>query len=310
MPKNQSTEDIVIITVMLIGFVGGVIICLLDILPIITAVFLATGIASLVYRFLGGIQSTTFNIGPVKLVGSIAALIGCAWFINNNMVEQIKTKNQNMIEQRESEKKHLEFKPDKSQWVAMDINKCIPVTVKVETDELNYLTYEPKQDIFKNTQLDIDREFKIMPEDSKNGFILGKLSVKDLKSINLFNSIKENANHFTITTYLYSNEEADDLFLGNLRLKTKKICCDWTYYSLLDGDVEYPGEIKQKGYQIHHIKQKYYFVAILALNHTLGEKEGDEVVDKSDRKDKAPEFNWAKFAIGEIDTDCLPSTDL
>jgi hypothetical protein len=87
--SRLSHEDIVITLAIGIGFIGGVIIFCLKLPPIIVAIFLATGIASLVYGFLGGIQEATFNLGPIKLVGSIAALLGCTWFINSYLEKQM-----------------------------------------------------------------------------------------------------------------------------------------------------------------------------------------------------------------------------
>jgi hypothetical protein len=79
-------DTIVVIFFALLGFVGSVILYYKQAPPIIVAVFLATGVASLVYRFLGGIEKATINIGTLKVGGSIAALIGVAIALNGYLV--------------------------------------------------------------------------------------------------------------------------------------------------------------------------------------------------------------------------------
>ena len=47
------------------------------------SVFLSAGITALVYRFLGGIRNASFAVGALKLGGTIAALIGIAFWIDS-----------------------------------------------------------------------------------------------------------------------------------------------------------------------------------------------------------------------------------
>ncbi len=51
----------------ILGFVGGVFLQLFtEAAPILVAVLLATGVAALVYAFLGGIEQATFSVGALK----------------------------------------------------------------------------------------------------------------------------------------------------------------------------------------------------------------------------------------------------
>ncbi|RAP33490.1 hypothetical protein DID80_08030, partial [Candidatus Marinamargulisbacteria bacterium SCGC AAA071-K20] len=81
-------ENKVILTAIVVGFFGSAVLHNMAMPPIVVAVFLSTGISSLVYRFLGGLQVNSFNLGAVKLSGSVAALIACVWFINAQLVAQ------------------------------------------------------------------------------------------------------------------------------------------------------------------------------------------------------------------------------
>ena len=81
-------DTIVVIFFALLGFAGSVVLYYEQAAPIMVAVFLATSVASLVYRFLGGIGNATLTIGAAKVGGSIAALIGVAITLNGYLVEQ------------------------------------------------------------------------------------------------------------------------------------------------------------------------------------------------------------------------------
>jgi len=78
----------VVLSFAIIGFLGCIVLFLMGFPPILVSVFLATGVASLVYGFLGGIEAS-FNLGTLQVTGSLAALLGCAWLVNGYLVEQI-----------------------------------------------------------------------------------------------------------------------------------------------------------------------------------------------------------------------------
>jgi hypothetical protein len=90
----NTFEKVVVITILVIGLIGGVLLVNFQQPPIVSSIFIALGIATVVYHFLGGIEVSEFNMGPVKLGGSIAALIGSAWFINGQLNAQTSTSNQ------------------------------------------------------------------------------------------------------------------------------------------------------------------------------------------------------------------------
>ncbi len=91
MPK-LTLEDIVIIGVVIFGLIGGFLIFIFfpnAVPPIFTAIFIGLGVASLVYRFLGGIsQGSSFLINGVKVAGPLGALLFCIWFFNYYLVKQ------------------------------------------------------------------------------------------------------------------------------------------------------------------------------------------------------------------------------
>jgi len=86
--QKLTAEDIVVIVFALLGFAGSVILFVTIRSPIITACFLATGVASLIHRFLGGLGKTGFTWGALKASGSLAALLGVAYLVNHYLVTQ------------------------------------------------------------------------------------------------------------------------------------------------------------------------------------------------------------------------------
>lgn len=269
--RGLCPEDVVIIVVVAIGFVGSVIIYVLNLASIMVAVFLATGVASLVYRFLGGIQGATFNIGPVKLAGTIAALIGCAYFIN------------------------MELKCDLSKvtdWFAVDAKDRKGTPVQVELDGVKGSIKKPKPGLLANEPLDIRHEpnpFTIAPKADPD-FVLGHVKVDDLREISLFDTVMTREDKFCVTGPLPAGTGNVDLKPLPFRLSTKEYGDDWSYYTLADtsGNILYDkGRIKRKGTEIVKLEGKYYLVGVVAVCHTL--KECDTI--------------FAKFIVAEIVTD-------
>jgi hypothetical protein len=73
-------DNVVVLGFAISGFVGGLAVhVLFNAPPVIVSLFLGTGVAALVYRFLGGIPpGTTATIGVFKFGGSLAALLASA----------------------------------------------------------------------------------------------------------------------------------------------------------------------------------------------------------------------------------------
>lgn len=53
--------------------------------PTLISIFLGLCVAALTYRFLGGTDGTTFQVGVLKLGGSAALLIGTTWFLSERI---------------------------------------------------------------------------------------------------------------------------------------------------------------------------------------------------------------------------------
>jgi len=88
--RHWFVDEIIVAAFAFLGVGGAVFLPLrYTIEPIITSFLLATGLAALTYRFLGGIQGASFTVGSLKLGGALAALVGIALVINNALVAQL-----------------------------------------------------------------------------------------------------------------------------------------------------------------------------------------------------------------------------
>jgi len=86
--RAWSMDDIVVAVFAFLGIGGAVFFPLRfdNFSPTITSFLLATGLAALTYRYLGGIQGASFTVGTLKLGGALAALVGIAMLIHHTMV--------------------------------------------------------------------------------------------------------------------------------------------------------------------------------------------------------------------------------
>ncbi len=283
--KRFSSQDIVITGIVVLGLVGSAIIWILKVPPIIVSFFLATGVASLVYRFLGGIKETTFTIGTLKwgtfrFTGSIGALIGCALLVNG------------ILEQQTRFQLSTDLTPNVNTWFAIEKNKGIPLEVKIKGTEESIK--EPPLDIFANIQLNINPvgdKLRVVSEVNPD-FILGNLSVEDLQKIGLFNTIEKKLVNFIVTKRLSPSTADVDLDPIPFKLSTRHYGGEYSRYTLADkaGNTLHEGAINRRQTEIVKLQDKCYLVAVVEVNHNPKEAQG----------------MYAKFAVGEIVTKIQP----
>ena len=88
--RNWYVDEIVVAAFAIFGVAGAVFLPLrYPIPPITTSFLLATGLAALAYRFLGGIPGASVTVGALKLGGALAALVGIALIVNNALSRQL-----------------------------------------------------------------------------------------------------------------------------------------------------------------------------------------------------------------------------
>lgn len=274
--KGLTSEDIVIITVMAFGFLGGLIILKMNYQPIIVSVMFGTGIASLIYRFLGGIEnSTTITLGPVKLVGALAGLIGTAWVINMKLEEQSGMGQQQY------------FDPPKHAWFGMKKDGS-PVTIKMLEDSISF----PKEGLATNV-LNLnyqDGQIEVYGENSPD-FQLGYFRENTLDSLGggVFNGFSEGVKNFLVTDKMSPEGKVmmdlseDDI---PFKLKVTGFRHDKSHFQLLNPENDeliHKSSIIRRGGEVVKVKEKYFIINVISVNHQAGEIEP-----------------YVKFSIGEL----------
>lgn len=270
-----SAEDVVIVTVIALGFGGSALVSVIqvDVPPIIVAVFLGSAVSALVYRFLGGIaEETTFTMGALKVGGTMAALLGFSYFINGQLVNQ--TLNLNEL-----------FEPHVNQWFAMEKETAVPIRVKIRgvRDDIP----KPAHNALENTQLEVKREdagFSVFPLGAD--FPLGRLNARELRSAGLYTSVGQKLEPFVVTRRLPPDSANNDLDPIPFWLATKRYGGDFSRYALIDkaGDEVYRGSIYRKQTEIVKVDGRVYVIAVVEVDHEP--EEGNQP--------------YAKFAIGEM----------
>lgn len=93
MGRQWGLDEIVVVAFAFLGVGFGIFLPIrfgfVRVPAMLVSILLATGIAALAYRFLGGVEGTTFTVGTLKLTGALAALAGIAWLINHGLLSQI-----------------------------------------------------------------------------------------------------------------------------------------------------------------------------------------------------------------------------
>jgi hypothetical protein len=156
--QSLCAEDYIILTVIIICLVGPILmlgawqIYSIYFPPALIAIFLGISVASLLYRFLGGIHDATFAVGALKVTGSAAVLAGIAWWSNmeiNKQVEAFSDKKKDSTEfvatkqkLKKAEEQIIELKKDNS--TVLSDKSDLNIKLSKLQDELEQLKNEEK----------------------------------------------------------------------------------------------------------------------------------------------------------------------
>jgi len=136
--SHGKIELIILLLLISSGIVGGIWAKLIGEIGLSSILF-SISLATILYRFLGGIsQDSSFKMGVVKLSGSAAVLIGFMWVMNSNIL---------------SEKETVKVDPT-SGWIAINSETGEGMDVKIgDFVQVAYSVAERKRR--KNTQLNL-----------------------------------------------------------------------------------------------------------------------------------------------------------
>lgn len=254
----------------LVGLAGGVLLHVFDQAPFVIAIFLGTGVASLVYGFLGGIDDARFDLGPVKMGGSLAALVGVAWLANAKLEDQTRL--------------HLDrdFDPPARTWFAMDRITSLPIDVSVPRAQASIGAPEADEFRARTLGLQVSENTVFAVAEDRPDFIVGYLKQEELQGAGFFNAFERDVKGFIVTSELPPLKSVD-LNPLDLQLTSRTYSNEYSRYVLVSGEGEdvFEGAIYRRGAQIAEINGHRYIVMVVNVNHEVAEP-------------------FAKFAVGEI----------
>ena len=178
---DKTLENWVIISAIILGLGGGLVLLVIHVAPIAVAFFMGLGGSALLYKFLGGISAdTTFTTKLFKLSGTAALLMAITWFLNSQLVKQI-SPNLDQL-----------FEPKWEQWTAVERDSYKPVEILVRGIKILGDNRIPaRSDAFTSKELAIVArgDMFIVKPTQDSDFTLGKLRKSDLNGIFFFNQV-------------------------------------------------------------------------------------------------------------------------
>lgn len=268
---DNKLENWVIISAIILGLGGGIVLLIFMMPPITVAFFMALGAAALIYKFLGGIPAGSFfSTKLFKLCGTAAVLTALTWFINGQLAKQISPDLDRL------------FEPQWQDWIAIDKDNYIPIEIQIKGIRINGNNkILAKSGVFDSKELCIIPSgdmFIIRPIQNSN-FILGRLKKSDLNGIKYFNQIGRSTGRlytsgrltagtqnaklrhrltmeelpFTISTHVYENSISGYSLAGN------------------NNESFYRGELALLGGEVVSWQNENYLIFVLEANHQGGD---------------------------------------
>ncbi len=289
----MKSEDKVILGAIIAGIGGGVALFFLKTPAIMISIFLAMGIAALVYRFLGGIpQDTSLPLKVMKLGGTLGALIGTALIINPILEKQLSVSFDEL------------FSPSPNRWVAIGVDTSRPVAVAInkvgikrEGKYSSGTTIEANPGALQHANLKIveeDDQWRVKPlSESTESFVLGKLDRRGLQNSGLFSGIDPDASACYITPKLGPSAKIAGNDLD--RMRSRGFVFDFgtglfdegrSGFIISDPLGQNPGQVKDSLFpgqgSVFQFGGQYYVIILLGAVH------------------QGPDPFWAQFAFLKI----------
>ncbi len=258
MESNRKYESIFIAFIIVICLILGIVTNLQFEGVTISSICFAICITSLVYWFLGGIQNATFNVGYLKLGGSIAALLGGFYFINQEL--------------RKDNECAIVFEDITEKFYAVGKNSGLSKKVYLKRGEkiLDSIPAIPKE-FNKDKNLNLSSNLIVKNKD----LVLGKIDKDGLSAEGFFRAIAAEDNQYepfklTLAKSTYKSESDRNFIL------TVKSFGNYNevYYNIKLQDSEeppYPKMLKNKDIKIINVDNKSFLIAITQADFTVSD---------------------------------------
>lgn len=273
-----KADDAVVVPLVSLGLLGGLVAQYLKFPPILVAVLLALGVASAIYRFLGGVAGASIATGSMRLGGTAAVFLAIAWFVNNNLVEQI------------------EIEPNPATWLALDHREGLPVAVSFggvdrvaipESDLMDQHSWSAKLEP-DGLRISTEASEAISALADRNEFSFGYVRTPQLQSLQLFNTIETGI--FRFTESLTAGTRGVNLSPYPLILNVGSFEDGLSNYEIVsNGTNARDGSLRNKAGEVLDLGDRSFLLMVTAADH--GPAAG------GDGNSKEP---WVQFGIVEL----------
>ena len=152
---------------------------------LVVSVVLACAVASLLYGILGGVSNAGFDLGPLKMGGSAAVLIGSVWLFNRALDPQLEQIRHEMIVEQFSFDFDRHAVPSKG-WFAIDESIGVPVAVAFTDPVTNTVVETVQRPTGANLPLKLaptgNDRYLVLGTSAETGQEIGYVSAPDLIS--------------------------------------------------------------------------------------------------------------------------------
>ena len=152
---------------------------------LVVSVLLACSVATLLYGILGGVSAAGFDLGPLKMGGSAAVLLGSVWYFNTALDPQLERIR---YERRIAQFDFEELAAPSDGWFAINENTGVPVAVAFTepvTGEVIETVGTPNSVslLLKLASGESNERYLVMGTDAVAGQAIGYVPVGDLIEI-------------------------------------------------------------------------------------------------------------------------------
>ena len=219
----------------------------LDQPPIITAISVGVVITAILYKFLGGVEDSTFKVATFKASGSAAVLVFVVWYVNGQLVALATT-----------------VQPAPTEWMALDRTGA-PVAIRIGQDSLISDPSVLADAVWSATS--VGSTFRVAAGDKT----LARIDPASLDSVGLFNRVTMPSGRSIRFTGQLSAGMEDDLLPYPFRIRAISFRDEYNRYSILSRDddsvVDEDALIKQNFKVFAHNGQFFLVFVVRAVHN-------------------------------------------
>lgn len=250
--RLDVNENRILLGLILLFVIGGVVSLGLDQPPIITAVCVGLTITAILYRFLGGVEGSTFKVATFKTSGSAAVLAFAVWYVNGQLVALKPT-----------------IQPAPVEWMAVDRTGA-PVDIKIGPDSLISEPSVLADAVWSAASA--GGTFRVAAGDKT----LARIDPASLDSVGLFNQVAMPSGRAIRFTEQLAAGMEDDLLPYPFRIRALSFRDEYNRYSILGQDddsvVDEDALIKQNFKVFAHDGQ-FFLVFVVRAVHNDADRE-------------------------------------